>query len=199
MKNVIGMLVLVDSAALMRDYSLQELINTPKTSDDIPLITWYEKEEYEQYIYMVADQRFVVKGQGTKDLTVKASPGDEIRWWETNIHSNSPFEIMIKDVSPPVNSNIKWQAYYTHSPRLHASIEKENHSTIGLSYRDLFWAAAFSDFRYQTKIKEDTFLNNSLVNLEYYIDLQVISKVQLHQTPVCIFRWYPKIQLQEAS
>ncbi|WP_462318005.1 AidA/PixA family protein [Marinilabilia sp.] len=199
MKNVIGMLVLVDSAALMKDYRLRELLSSKKTTDEIPLITWYDKSEYEKYIYMVADQRFVVNGQGTKDLTVKASPGDEIRWWEANIYSNSPFEIMIKEVSPPINSGIKWQAFYQHSPKLHSPLERETNSTIGLSQRDRFWAAAFSDFRYQTQIKEDTFLNDSLVDLDYHIDLQIISKSQTDEVPVCIFRWYPKIQLQEAS
>jgi hypothetical protein len=199
MSKIIGMMVLVDSAALIKDKRIQAMIESASVAEEIPVFTLTEEDDFSSYIFMMADRRHVVNGQGTNNLTVKAAPGDELRWWEANIYQNSPFEIMIKEVSPAANEKLNWQEVFRHTPALHPDIEKENPSTIGLFGRDLFWAAAFADFRYQTQIKEDTRLSEPNIDLNYHIDLQIMDKMHPEEKPVCIFRWNPKIQLQEAS
>jgi hypothetical protein len=199
MSNVIGMLVLVDSAALIKDRRIQAIIESASVAEETPVFTLKEEDDFSSCIYMIAEGRHVVNGQGTNNLTVKAAPGDELRWWEANIFNNSPFEIMIKEVSPAANEKLNWQEVFHHTPALHPYIEKENQSTIGLFGKDLFWAAAFADFRYQTQIKEDTRFNEPNIDLNYHIDLQIMNKTHPEDKPVCIFRWFPKIQLQEAS
>jgi|GEM_PF-2956789 hypothetical protein len=199
MSNIIGMLVLVDSAALIKDHRIQAKIKSASAIEKAPVFTLNEEDDFSSYIYMMADRRHVVDGQGTNNLTVKAAPGDKLRWWGANIYQNSPFEIMIKEVSPAANRKMNWQEVFHQTPALHPDIEKENPSTIGLIGRDLFWTAAFADFRYQTQIKEDTLLSEPNINLDYHIDLQIMDKTHPEEKPVCIFRWFPKIQLQEAS
>lgn len=199
MSNVIGMLVLVDSAALMKDERIQQMIESAGNKEEIPVFTIQDEDDFSAYIYMMADRRHVVEGLGTGKLKIKATPGDELRWWEANIFQNSPFEIMIKEVSPACSQQLSWQQIFQHTPVLHPEVEKESASTIGLFGRDMFWAAAFADFRYQTRIKEDTRLNKPNIDLDYHIDLQVMDKSLPEEKPVCILRWFPKIHLQEAS
>ncbi|WP_010663409.1 AidA/PixA family protein [Marinilabilia salmonicolor] len=198
MSNVIGMMVLVDSAALLKNRRIQEFLKQNSEAREIPVFTIREEDEFSSSIYMVADHRHVVNGQGTNNLTIKAAPGDELRWWETNISNNSPFEVIIKEVSPATNTNLKWQDIFHHTPSLNLSSYTGNQS-IGLKGKDLFWTAAFTDHKYQTQIKEDTLLSELNINLDYHIDLQIMNKSHPEEKPVCIFRWFPKIQLQEAS
>jgi hypothetical protein len=198
MSNVIGMMVLVDSAALLKDSRIKALINADLTTSEPPVFTINEDDQFSSFIYMMADRRHVVNGQGTNSLTIKAAPGDELRWWETNISKHSAFEIMIKEVSPAPHSNPEWQDIFHHTPGIHPVGNEENRA-IGLKGTDLFWAAAFADYKYHAQIKEDTHLDASNINLDYHIDLQIIDKSHPEGKPVCIFRWFPKIQLQEAS
>lgn len=198
MSNVIGMMVLVDSAALLKDFRIKALRNADSPTSVIPVFTINEDDQFSSFIYMIADRRHVVNGQGTNSLTIKASPGDELRWWETNISKNSPFEVMIKEVSPATHSHLKWRNVFHHTPDIHPIGNEENRA-IGLKGKDLFWAAAFADNKYHAQIKEDTPLHAPNIKLNYHIDLQIIDKSHPERKPVCVFRWFPKIQLQEAS
>jgi hypothetical protein len=99
-KEVIGTLILVDTEAIIRDYDLKTLQKNGANHDNPPIIVLNNITYPNNHVLMITQRKFAESGIGTPNLTLKAHPGDEIKWWEENIHKNTNIETHLTKIKP---------------------------------------------------------------------------------------------------
>lgn len=73
--------------------------------------------------FMVAPRDFVISGQGTADLSFKASPGDTVSLWGTTLSDNSDDAIIIYGVGPNGNTGDVFNTFlYNQTSRTGAAV-----------------------------------------------------------------------------
>ena len=94
MSNIINVEVVFDAGALLTKYGHQDIgSNSPGGKPDNPLGVWYED------IYMVGSANYVIDGQATAQLNIKANVGDEIRWAGISLSENISYSVIIYEIN----------------------------------------------------------------------------------------------------
>lgn len=199
MKEVIGTLILVDTAALVRDFGINTHHETGKKASNIPVFNLNDNESENQYILMITRHQHAETGLGTCNLTLKVKPGDEIRWWEENVNTSTNLEVHISRITPAAEDDMHWNAWVDYWPELSFSATDDQHMAPPyLSGKEQFWAANYSERKHHTKIKNRDFSYNGSVKLRYQIDMHVMSKPDRNNEKrhLCTLRWHSYIQIE---
>lgn len=198
MKEVIGTLVLVDTAALVRDFDIKTH-KTVKRESSIPVFNLNDHQSDGQYIMMITKREHAESGLGTSDLTLKVKPGDEIRWWEENANTDTNLEVHISRIIPATEDNMHWDAWVDYWPELSFSETDEKHAAPPyLSGIEQFWAANYTERKHHTTIKDRDFSYNGSVKLRYQIDMHVMSQPDRNNIKrhLCTLRWHSSIRIE---
>jgi hypothetical protein len=198
MKEIIGTLVFVDTAALVRDFDLNTIPKSKKNSK-IPVFNLNDSKSEHHYILMITRDKYAESGLGTRNLTLKVKPGDEIRWWEANVNTTTNVDVRISKITPVATDNMQWNAWVDYWPKSSFSETDNKHKAPPyLSGKEQFWAANYAERKYHTKIKDRDFSYNGSVKLSYQIDMHVLSKPDQNNKKkhLCTLRWYSSIHIE---
>ncbi len=197
MKQIAGILIMVDAVALMKDYGLFAMTKTGKQNEKIPVFNLDKNASSEPYIRMVTESSFVNSGIGTQNMSLKARPGDEIRWWTTNISKYNEIEVRISKVTP-LNYESYWDTWLEYYPTLLTGLLHEEAEASIKKGKKLFWSANYIERKFHTKIKEKIYSSSEEVTLPYQIDIQILSPSNISQegSHLCTFRWGAEIIIQ---
>jgi hypothetical protein len=97
MPKVIDILTVVDPAGLGN--------NTVPLTTPINQIPQLSVDTLNRYVWMLGENGSVTGGQGTWHLSINASPGDTIRWWDTAVVQDTNEDVIIVGFNPSSNWN----------------------------------------------------------------------------------------------
>jgi hypothetical protein len=198
----IGTMILVDTAALIRDFGLHYNPETDRSEGQVPVIDLADHYSGKNYVVMVAPNEYSKSGMGTKDLILKVGPGDEIKWWGEPIYSNTSADFFIRQIKP-VNANaVRWGAWSDDFRGSLASVtygKGERHSGVGGNNGR--WEYLDSDPEYRLRIKNQSVSESQPVALRYQIAIEIVNKPGKtgRSMPLGIFYWETAVMVYENS
>ncbi|MGM0376897.1 MAG: hypothetical protein ACQEQ0_08975, partial [Bacteroidota bacterium] len=192
MNNVIGTMILVDTAALIRDFGLSFMPGKAPVEDQVPGVDLDEHFSEMNYVVMVAPNEFSKSGMGTKDLVLKVHSGDEIKWWGEPIHSNTSADFCISKIKPVNENALRCGVWVDDFGQTSASVDHGKgkcQSTIGA--QDLHRQAGYPEHQYRLRLKGQPKTGLEPVELRYQIEIKLFSKPGKSgkQVLLGIFRW----------
>ncbi len=98
MSKIVSILVAVDQQAFIDEYEASNPSLTPDSNN--PRRFNIGGSKLLKRVKMIAVDIDVAGEQATANLEIKASSGDEIRWYETPLLPSAEYSILIKDILP---------------------------------------------------------------------------------------------------
>ncbi|MFO8001794.1 MAG: AidA/PixA family protein [Marinilabilia sp.] len=192
MNNVIGTMILVDTAALIRDFGLHFIPGNYFKEDQVPFVDLGLHFSEKNYVVMVAPNEFSKSGMGTKDLVLKVHSGDEIKWWGEPIYSNTSADFCISKIEPVNENALRCSVWVDDCGEHSASVDKGKgkcQSAIGV--QDLYRQAGYPEHQYRLKLKGQPKAGSEPVELRYQIEIKLFSKPGKSEKQVLlgIFHW----------
>lgn len=192
MQNVIGTMILVDTAALIRDFGLNFMSGKVPVENQVPVVDLNAHFSEKNYVVMVAPNEFSNSGMGTKDLVLKASAGDEIKWWGEPIHSNTSADFYISGIKP-VNEGAFYQGVWVDDfGETSASVDHgKGKDQPGIGVQDSYRHTGYPEHQYRLRLKGQPRAGLEPVELRYQIEIKLFSKPGKSGEPILlgIFRW----------
>ncbi len=201
MNEIIGTLILVDAAGLMHEYGLSTIKKYEENGKKVPIINLQDNKEAGKYIQMITQNKYAESGQGSLNLSLKAKPGDELRWWQADTNRGTGFECQIAKIAPSIDNYSQWNTWFENTPEPINDILNNNpQSSRRIREREQFWYAKFTDIKYHAKVKKRKYAYNGSVNLPYQIDINIIKTAGIfhENVHVCTFRWHPEVHIQDS-
>ncbi|MFW6202982.1 MAG: AidA/PixA family protein [Marinilabilia sp.] len=192
MQNVIGTMILVDTAALIRDFGLNVAPGKDPGEGEVPSVDLDEHFSEKNYVVMVAPNEFSESGMGTKDMVLKVQSGDEIKWWGEPIHSNTSADFCISKIKPVNESAVYRSCWVDHFGESSASVDEgKGKCQSGIDARDIYRQTGYPEHQYRLKLKGQPKPGKEPVELRYQIEIKLFSKPGKSgkQVLLGIFRW----------
>jgi hypothetical protein len=192
MQNVIGTMILVDTAALIRDFELNFMPGKAPIEDQAPLVDLDEHFSEKNYVVMVAPNEFSKSGMGTKDLVLKVQSGDEIKWWGEPIHSNTSADFCISQIKPVNENAVRWSVWADDFGETSASVDQgKGKDQSGIGVQDSYRHTGYPEHQYRLRLKGHPRAGKEPVELRYQIEIRLFSKPGKagKQVLLGIFRW----------
>ena len=200
MQNVIGTMILVDTAALITDFGLSVMPGEDPGEDQVPSVDLDEHFSEKNYVVMVAPNEFSKSGMGTKDLVLKVNAGDEIKWWGEPIHSNTSADFCISQIKPVNESALSQGVWVDEFGQSSASVDQgKGNDQTGDGAQAFYRQSGYPEQQYRLRLKGQPKPGKEPVELRYQIEIKLFSKPGKSgkQVLLGIFRWEAIVLMSE--
>ncbi len=185
MGNIVSIIVVLDQRSFIEEYE-----KNPSSTAMIPLDVLRDR------VRMITVSSNVESNQASSDLSVYASPGDNVRWYESPIRPSPEYCLIIDDISPVSHQYSLWSQNmknYNSGGEVDYCVTKTQQSMRAYNSR-----GELSSISSKVDYTEATVLDSATVGSELNYDIHFKLIKLVHGEPQVVRTYYydPKIVIR---